>query len=468
MTALPLKGSALMVSIPFIIMTEAGIVDTYFVEVAELIQSGNAHPRPPSRSYRNIRRQPQAQCERSYMSTTSSDREDFPTRRKFLTGITRGLLASAVIAADAGAAMPTPAQPTVPAEDEELKRSLKLAPLYASSEQATGTPSLFYAPEHRIGIAVVGLGHLSLGQILPAFGASTRVRLAGLVSGDPAKAAAVATLYGVPAKSVFNYQNYESMRENPDIDAVYVVLPNGLHAEYTIRAAQAGKHVLCEKPMATSSRGMRTNDHRLQKAQRKLMIAYRIQYEPYNRFVQSYVRSGKFGQVRLIESVNAQNQGDPNQWRQKRALAGGGSLPDVGLYCLNTTRFLLGEEPTEVSALIHSPPNDPRFREVEDAVLWQMVFPSGALSSCASSYGSHESRRYRVYGETGWIGMDPAFSYDNLRTETSSALGEIEIRSQLKLSPKNQFALEMDHFGESVRRIKSPTRRATKGFRISA
>jgi hypothetical protein len=110
--------------------------------------------------------------------STSSDREDFPTRRKFLTGMTRGLLASAVIAGDAGAVTPTPAQATVPIEDEELKRSLKLAPLYASSEQAGGVPPLPYPPQHRVGIAVVGLGHLSLGQILPAFGASTRVRLA--------------------------------------------------------------------------------------------------------------------------------------------------------------------------------------------------------------------------------------------------------------------------------------------------
>jgi hypothetical protein len=241
--------------------------------------------------------------------STSSDREDFPTRRKFLTGMTRGLLASAVIAGDAGAVTPTPAQATVPIEDEELKRSLKLAPLSASSEQAVGVPPLPYPPQHRVGIAVVGLGHLSLGQILPAFGASTRVRLAGLVSGDPAKAAAVAALYGVPAKSVYNYQNYESMRENPDIDAVYIVLPNALHAEFTIRAAQAGKHVLCEKPMATSSAQCEQMIAACKQAQRKLMIAYRIQYEPYNRIVQSYLRSGKFGQVRLIESVNAQKSG---------------------------------------------------------------------------------------------------------------------------------------------------------------
>jgi predicted dehydrogenase len=389
------------------------------------------------------------------MQSTSGDREEF-SRRKFLTGVSRGLLASAVVATNAGAVMPTPPQDTVLVDDEQLKRNLKLAPLYASSEQSADELPLPYAPQHRLGIAVVGLGHLSLGQILPAFGAAKRVRLAGLVSGNPTKAAAVATLYGVPAKSVYNYQNYESMRENPDIDAVYIVLPNALHAEYTIRAAQAAKHVLCEKPMAVSSQECEQMIAACKMAERKLMIAYRIQYEPSNRIVQSYVRSEKFGRVSLIESVNVQNQGDPNQWRQKRALAGGGSLPDVGLYCLNTTRFLLGEEPTEVSAFIHSPPNDPRFREVEDAVLWQMVFPNGTLASCASSYGSHESRRYRVYGETGWIGMDPAFSYDNLQTETSSARGEIENRSHLKLSPKNQFALEMDHFGECVQANKTP------------
>jgi hypothetical protein len=118
------------------------------------------------------------------MNSTSSDREDF-SRRKFLTGVTRGLLASAVVATNAGAVMPSPAQDTVPVDDEQLKRNLKLSPLYASSEQSADAPPLPYAPQHRVGIAVVGLGHLSLSQILPAFGAAKRVRLAGLVSGDP-------------------------------------------------------------------------------------------------------------------------------------------------------------------------------------------------------------------------------------------------------------------------------------------
>jgi predicted dehydrogenase len=277
-----------------------------------------------------------------------------------------------------------------------------------------------------------------------------------LVSGDPAKAGALATLYGVPAKGLYNYQNFESMRDNPEIETVYVVLPNALHAEYTIRAAGAGKHVLCEKPMATNQEDCEQMIAACQKADRKLMIAYRVQYEPYNRAVQSYVRHQKFGRVKFIEAVNTQNQGDPDQWRQKRALAGGGSLPDVGLYCLNTTRFLLGEEPTEISAMIYSIPNDPRFREVEETVVWRMLFPSGAVANCASSYGLHESRRYRVYGESGWIGMDPAFSYNNLRNELSQAQGEIEIRSHLSFEPRNQFALEMDHFGECIQANKTP------------
>jgi predicted dehydrogenase len=389
------------------------------------------------------------------MRSASSNPEDF-TRRKFLTGMTRGVLASAVVGGSSGLVETATGQPSVRVNDEQLKQGVKLPPLYAASEQSAGALPLPYSPEHRVGIAVVGLGHLSIGQILPAFGSSKRVRLAGLVSGDRAKAQALATLYGVPAKSVYNYENYESMRENPDISAVYVVLPNSLHAEYTIRAAQAGKHVLCEKPMATNPQECERMIAACKTADRKLMVAYRIQYEPYNRIIQGYVREQKFGRVGFIESVNTQNQGDPDQWRQKRALAGGGSLPDVGLYCLNTTRFLVGEEPYEVSAMVYSKPNDARFREVEETVLWQMLFPSGTLASCASSYGLHESRRYRVYGETGWLGMDPAFSYQDLRTEMSQAHGEIEYRGHLKLASKNQFALEMDHFGECVQANKTP------------
>src|ERR1700728_1457184 len=209
------------------------------------------------------------------MNSADSNQEDF-TRRKFLTGITRGLVASAVVSGNAGVVAAATMKDSVPLNDEQLKEEVKLTPLSATTEQSGGKPPLPYSPEHRVGIAIVGLGHLSIGQILPAFGASKRVRLAGLVSGDPAKAKALGDLYGVPAKGLYNYQNYESMRDNPEIEAVYVVLPNVLHAEYTIRAAAAGKHVLCEKPMAIKPEECERMIAACQKAYRKLMIAYRI------------------------------------------------------------------------------------------------------------------------------------------------------------------------------------------------
>ncbi|HEY0791435.1 MAG TPA: Gfo/Idh/MocA family oxidoreductase [Chthoniobacterales bacterium] len=382
--------------------------------------------------------------------------DDF-TRRKFLRGVTQGVLASAVLKAGESGAQAAATGPASNALSQgQLKEAVKLGPLSASTEQSSGEPPLPLPPQRRIGIAVVGLGHLSINQILPAFGSSKRVKVTGLVSGDAAKARALAAMHGVPERSIYDYQSFDRIGENPDIDAVYIVLPNSLHAEYTVRAAQAGKHVLCEKPMATSARECEQMITACKVENRKLMIAYRIQYEPHNRMVQRSVRNGAFGPVKLIEAVNGQNQGDPEQWRQKKALAGGGSLPDVGLYCLNTTRFLLGEEPTEVSAMLYSTPNDPRFREVEENVIWQMRFPSGALAHCATGYGFHESRRYRVYGEKSWIGMDPAFSYTNLQVESSKAEGPIEERSRLSMQPKDQFALEMDHFGGCVQEDKTP------------
>ncbi len=181
---------------------------------------------------------------------------------------------------------------------------------------------------------MVGLGHLALQEILPAFGEARHVRVTALVSGEAAKARAVAAQYGVPEKSLYDYKSFDGLRDNPEVDVVYIVLPNAMHAEYTVRAAQAGKHVLCEKPMATSVADAQSMIDACRSAGRKLMIAYRCQYEPYNRALTALARSGEYGKVRLIEAVNGQNSANNGQWRLDRAMAGGGSLPDVGLYCL--------------------------------------------------------------------------------------------------------------------------------------
>lgn len=384
----------------------------------------------------------------------SSESTAAVSRRAFLKTSSTGLIAASLLT-ESATRVAAQAPPVTP-PDSPATRPIALPPFDAPTEQQRDPPPLPLPPAKRLGIAVVGLGNLTLSQIIPALNQTKYCKLAALVSGSPDKANEIASQHGIPAKSVYSYQSYDEIRNNPDVDIIYLVLPNSMHAEFTVRGAQAGKHILCEKPMANSVTECKTMISACEKAKKKLMIAYRIQYEPNNRMIRQILQSQEFGPAKLIEAVNGQNQGDPNQWRHKKALAGGGSLPDVGLYCLNTARFLTGEEPTEVFGTIFTTPGDPRFKEVEETVLWQMRFPSGIQSNNVTSYGFHESRRYRVHAERGWFGMDPAFSYEGLRMETDSPQGKVGHRDQPRLAPKNQFALEMDHMALCVMQDKKP------------
>ena len=208
------------------------------------------------------------------------------------------------------------------------------------------------------------------------------------------------------------------------------------------------------------------------KADRKLMIAYRIQYEPYNRAMQQMVRGGDLGTVKVIEMANGQNQGgDLNQWRLKKALAGGGSLPDVGIYCFNTARFLTGEEPTDISANMVTTPNDPRFREVEETVNWLMRFPSGIKAVCSTSYGWHENRYYRVLGSEKWAQISPAFSYTGLKMEVghkSKDNPQMEIMEERKLEQKTSSRWKWITWPSASKPTKRRTHRAKKVCRIIA
>ena len=341
---------------------------------------------------------------------------------------------------------------------------IKLPPFKADTERQGGPPPDPKPPKERVGFALVGLGRLSVEELLPAFGVCEMARPVALVSGDRNKALTIARQYGIAEQAVYDYKTFDRIRDNPEVDVVYIVLPNGMHHEFTLRAAKAGKHVLCEKPMATSSRECMEMIAACEGAKRKLMVAYRIQYEPHNRLAREMVRQKRFGPTKLIQSVNAQRQGEAKQWRHDKRLAGGGALPDIGLYDLNTTRFLLGEEPIEVSAMMYSTPGDPRFREVEENVVWQMRFASGVLSSHMTGYDGHESRRYRVHAPTGWIDLDPAFTYRGLRMRTARAEGKLEQVTEHRLEEKNQFALEMDHFAQCVREDRQPFTPGAEGL----
>jgi glucose-fructose oxidoreductase len=300
-------------------------------------------------------------------------------------------------------------------------------------------------PGRKLGWALVGLGSLSINQIMPAFARCEKSRLTAFVSGSPEKARTLAARYGVQEKSIYTYADYDRIRDNPDIDIVYVVLPNSMHAEYTIRAAKAGKHVLCEKPMANTPEECRQMIEAAKAADRKLMIGYRLRYEPYTQALIKSVRDQEMGPLRIVLADAGFSIGDPDQWRLKKAMAGGGSLMDIGIYALNAARYITGEEPVEVFAMQHSTPGDPRFREVEENVTFQLRFPSGALANCSSSYGS-PLNRFRAVGTKGWVELEPALSYGGLRMRASAGRS-IEERFHPVM---DHFAAEMDHLSACV------------------
>jgi predicted dehydrogenase len=310
----------------------------------------------------------------------------------------------------------------------------------------------------------VGLGHLALNQILPGFGRAKSVKVTALVSGESDKARAVGAQYGIPETHLYNYANFDKLRDNPDVDIIYIVLPNSMHMEYTVRAAAAGKHVLCEKPMATSVADAQRMIDACNQAKRKLMIAYRMQYEPHQRMLIKLARNQANGSIRLIDAVNGQNDLGNGQWRQKKAWSGGGSLVDVGVYCLNATRYITGEEPIEITARTTQPKDDPRFKEVEDIAMFTLRFPSGAVANCASGYSFHQSNHIRVQNEAAWFHASPAFAYTGLQMQIGRKMGQANSSNAIDMAPVDQFAREMDAFAWSIRNNQTPLTPGKEGI----
>jgi predicted dehydrogenase len=334
--------------------------------------------------------------------------------------------------------------------------AVELPQLHATSEAPEKIPGPFQPASQRVGYAIVGLGHLSLGQILPAFGKSKYSKAVALVSGDRQKALKIAAQYDVKESAIYDYQSYDKLGQNPDVQVIYIVLPNSLHADYVVRGAKSGKHILCEKPMATSSQDCERMIAACKTAKVKLMIAYRQQYESMNRALAKMVTEGQLGKLRSLVATNAQDQGDPAQWRQKLSLSGGGCLPDVGIYCLNAARFLSGEEPFEVWGTIHRPENDPRFAEVEATCGFSAKFPSGLIATCSSGYGAHRSQFLRLEGELAWAELSPAFGYTGLKLKTRKLEDGLNVTSEPTIEAVDQFAQEIDHMSLCVQRNLKP------------
>ncbi len=355
--------------------------------------------------------------------------------------------------------------PAVPADTGAVQGGRVVFPNWRGQGDAPPPPPPApLPPEKRVGFAVVGLGRLSLEEILPAFGEAKMARPVALVSGSPDKAKLVAAQYGIAAEAIYGYGDWDRLKANPAVQAVYVVTPNALHREHVVAAAGAGKHVLCEKPMATSPDEARAMIEACAQAKVKLMIAYRCQYEPNNREVTKIARSGSLGRLRLIQAFNGQTSGLPEQWRLRKALAGGGALPDIGLYCLNGVRALTGEEPVSVTAQVHSTPDSPLFREVEESVVFTLTFPSGVIAQCGTSYGVHESRRLDVHTEGGALTLENAFAYRGQRLMIAHREGTRVQKDEPVIPPKNQFALELDHMAECILKDRRPRTPGEEGL----
>jgi glucose-fructose oxidoreductase len=332
--------------------------------------------------------------------------------------------------------------------------------LAAASLEARATGA---APGRKVGYAIVGLGYYAMEVILPQFANCEHSRVVALVSGDPAKAKRVAQQYGVPDHGLYNYQNYNRIRDNPDIDVVYIILPNAMHAEYTIRAARAGKHVLCEKPMAVSVAECEAMIAACKAAGKKLMIGYRCHFEPHNLAAIKLASEGALGKPRFVSSEHGFVQGDPSKWRLRKALSGGGSLMDMGIYSLQAARYMTGEEPASVSARESTDRTDPRFHEVEDIIAWTLIFPSGAMASCMSSYSSAHNH-IRLTGSQGWVDLEPATSYRDQKIQ-------VRIKdNEHRLTPPpgpgaNMFAAQLDHMAYCLTTGATPIVPGEEGLR---
>ncbi|WP_342315675.1 Gfo/Idh/MocA family oxidoreductase [Lysobacter sp. FW306-1B-D06B] len=294
----------------------------------------------------------------------------------------------------------------------------------------------------KLGVAVCGLGRLSEHQIAPALAKTKHCRLAGIVTGTPAKAEAWKAKYGLPATSVYDYDTMHRMADNPHIDIVYVVTPNALHAQHTIAAAKAGKHVFCEKPLEISVERCQQMIDACKQAGRLLGTAYRCQFDPHHLECIRLVREEVFGKPTILQAGFAINVGEPGQWRLQRALAGGGALMDVGIYALQATRYLTGEEPVMVSAQ-ETKTDLRRFAEVDESMVWTTKFPSGVMAYCSTSYKAGGIQNLRVNAERGWFELDPAFFYDGNHGRRSDG-------KEIRFPEIDLFAAEMDDFARCV------------------
>ncbi len=284
-----------------------------------------------------------------------------------------------------------------------------------------------------LGVALVGLGYYSTDLLAPALQLTEHCRLAGIVTGTPEKAEKWKAQYDIPEANIYNYETFDRIADNPDIDVVYVVLPPSMHAEYSIRAANAGKHVWCEKPMAISEEECQAMVDAAKANNVKLSIGYRLQHEPNTREIMRIAREKPHGPVRLVTAAAGYFDGRTDHWKQKKEM-GGGAMYDMGVYSLNAARYSTGEEPIAVVAQ-HFTNRPEIYSEVDETTMFQLEFPSGAIAQCVTSFGMGMNYLHVTYAQ-GNASLIPFQGYSGVQGRTPSG--------PLEPAGGNQQARQMD------------------------
>ncbi|MGN7819014.1 Gfo/Idh/MocA family protein [Chitinophaga sp. 22536] len=296
-------------------------------------------------------------------------------------------------------------------------------------------------------VALMGLGSYA-NRVAEAMQSCTKAKLTGIVSGTPAKIKDWQSKYGIPEKNCYSYDTFDQIKNNPDIDVVYVTTPNALHHNNVIRAAAAGKHVICEKPMALNAKEGREMIAACKKAGVQLLVGYRMHFEPKTLEVVRMRNNGEFGKILFFQGQCGFRIGDPTQWRLNKALAGGGSLMDIGIYALNGARYMVGADPVWVTA--QETKTDPvKFKEgVDETIQFQLGFPDGTVASCLSTYNMNNLDRFFLNGEKGFAELQPSTGYGPIRGRTH--------KGELTQPHKTHQTVQMDEMAGILLEGKQP------------
>jgi predicted dehydrogenase len=309
----------------------------------------------------------------------------------------------------------------------------------------------------KVRYAVVGLGHIAQIAVLPAFAhASRNSTLAALVSDDPKKLKELSRRYRV--KLAYSYEQYDRCLRSGKIDAVYIALPNSMHAEYSVRAANSGIHVLCEKPMAVTESECESMIRAARKEGVKLMIAYRLHFEEANLSAIEIVRSGKLGEPRIFNSLFGLQVREGNIRTQRKL--GGGTLYDLGVYCINAARYLFQAEPLEAFAYAAAR-RDRRFKDIDEMTAAVLRFPQNRLASFTTSFGSADMASYEIIGTKGKLRVDPAYEYAMALKHSLTIDGKTTSRT---FPRRDQFAPELIYFSDCIRKNIEPEPSGEEGL----